>query len=307
MKKHFGKIFYPTLTMALLLMGSLIATDRQVELKFSHKLHTVENGLECDNCHSGASASMRGTDDLLPTMETCGNCHDIEDEENCQMCHSDLENPRAVPRITDYSKLFPHKTHIAAGLNCEDCHSQVKVKTEVGAYLLPKMASCMDCHSQRKVSRECSTCHLPEERLKPLTHGPDFLHNHSNLARIGQSASDASSRQNCNMCHQTSFCQKCHEGDNLDRTTHPLNYAYTHSLDARGKERDCAACHTERSFCITCHAQNLVMPHNHTVGWSNRIPGDGGRHSIEARNDLENCMACHEQDAEQVCQKCHLK
>ncbi len=304
MKKRFAKIRFLALTTAMMITGILLAGP-QMELIFFHKLHTMENGLECETCHSAADTSKRGTDNLLPDMETCGSCHDVEDEENCRMCHSQPENPAPLPRISEYSRLFPHQTHLSAGLTCETCHSPVKEKTIAGAYLLPKMANCMECHGNRNVSRECSTCHLPGEQLKPLTHGPDFLHNHSDLARLGQPAVQSS--QNCTMCHQTRFCQNCHEGDNLDRTTHPLNYAYTHSLDARGKERECATCHTERTFCIACHSQNQVMPHNHTVGWSNRIPGDGGRHSMEARNDLENCMACHEQDAEQVCQKCHFK
>ncbi len=104
-------------------------------------------------------------------------------------------------------------------------------------------------------------------------------------------------------CHQQSFCQDCHEGDNLDRLTHPHNFEFTHALAAQGKERECAVCHTQRSFCIDCHRDNLVLPHNHPSGWTNQI--DGGRHRLEAMSDLENCMACHEQNADQICQPCH--
>jgi len=41
-------------------------------------------------------------------MEVCGACHDVEDAEQCNLCHSDLENPRAVPRVTDYFPIFSH-------------------------------------------------------------------------------------------------------------------------------------------------------------------------------------------------------
>ena len=83
----------------------------------------------------------------------------------------------------------------------------------------------------------------------------------------------------------------------------PLNYQFTHALEAQGKESECSACHTERSFCIECHRDNNILPHNHTAGWINTI--DGGRHKTEAEIDLESCMACHEQNADQICQPCH--
>lgn len=110
---------------------------------------------------------------------------------------------------------------------------------------------------------------------------------------------------NCATCHTRQFCQDCHEGDNLDRLTHPLNYEVTHALEAQAKQAECAVCHTERQFCIECHSENNVMPHNHTVGWTNKFPNDGGRHKVEALNDLDACIACHEQNAELICGSCH--
>ncbi|MFZ0390111.1 MAG: hypothetical protein WAN36_06590, partial [Calditrichia bacterium] len=163
------------------------------------------------------------------------------------------------------------------------------------------------CHSTRNISNECQTCHLPDEDLMPENHGPDFRHFHGNLAELPKQ--DAPTEQNCQLCHQTSFCQECHEGENLDRFTHPLNYEFTHSLDARGNVHQCSTCHTDNTFCSDCHVQNGVLPHSHTAGWANTIPGDGGLHSMEARSDLGNCLGCHEYNAEQTCQKsgCHHK
>lgn len=283
---------------------SVSAGEKQVELKFSHKLHVVENDLECTTCHETVEESKTGTDNLMPTMETCGNCHDVESDENCKMCHSDTENPRAVPRVESYSELFSHAKHLAAGMSCISCHREITQLEQPEPYLLPTMTTCMNCHDQRKASTNCNTCHKPGENLKPATHGVNFIHTHGDLAKSGGGVK--AGEKNCNVCHQSNFCQECHEGDNLDRRSHPLNYVYTHSLDATGKERECATCHTEREFCIECHHQNLVMPHNHTIGWA--IPNVGGKHREVAEADLENCMGCHtEQDAEITCQKsgCH--
>ncbi|GAB4373493.1 MAG: hypothetical protein Kow0042_17420 [Calditrichia bacterium] len=305
MKPRFLIVLIFVSCMSLLLYFSVLANEEAGELKFSHQLHVVDNDLECETCHAPASESTSGTDNLMPTMETCGNCHDIELDEGCQLCHSDLENPRAVPRISDYSSLFSHETHLTAGLECVSCHQEVQQKAQAFPYTLPSMSFCMECHGAKGVSQECMACHKPSERLKPLTHGVNFIHEHGDQARSATTATMTA--QKCAMCHTKSFCQNCHEGDNLDRTTHPLNYAFTHSLDASGKERDCMVCHTERSFCLDCHRDFQVMPHNHTVGWVNRLPGDGGLHRVEAQNDIENCMACHEQNAQQVCKKCHYK
>ena len=267
------------------------AGEEKSELKFSHKLHVVENEVECASCHAEAESSKSGADNLMPDMEVCGSCHDVESEESCAICHSDLENPRAVPRVQD-NKTFSHEQHLAAKLECKSCHKTVKEKEVVEPYILPALSECQQCHKLK--------------RVKPTTHGPDYLHSHGDNMKSINTAMKAD--QKCSVCHYTAtFCQNCHEGDNIDRTTHPLNYQLTHSLDARGKQNECAVCHMERSFCIECHRQSFVIPHNHTAGWTNLIPGDGGRHRIEAQNDLENCLSCHENNAQEVCQRCHTK
>lgn len=270
---------------------SVLAGKEETELKFSHKLHAIENEIECATCHATAGDSKSGTDNLMPDMEVCGACHDVEDVEQCNLCHSDPENPRAVPRVIDYFPIFSHRMHTYKGMECVECHKAVIQKEEVEPYILPDQKNCQTCHQTKKV--------------KPKTHGAQYYHLHGDDAKGNSNMVDIS--QTCNVCHTERYCQYCHEGDNLDRVTHPLNYAFTHSLDARGKERECAVCHMERSFCEDCHRENMIAPHNHYAGWA--LVGSGGRHVDEARNDLENCMSCHTHNAEQTCQKsgCHLK
>ena len=281
------KIKFLFLAILLISAWNAMAGKEKSELIFSHKMHVMENEMECSACHAEAESSMKGTDNLMPTMESCGNCHDIESTEECGICHSDTENPRNVPRVDNYFPNFSHRMHLEAEMNCDHCHAGIVNKDYVEPYLLPQMEDCQNCHTQRKV--------------KPKSHLPNYQHTHGDAVRAGNL------QQTCNMCHKVRYCQMCHEGDNLDRLTHPLNYGVTHSLDARGRERDCNVCHTERAFCIECHILNLVMPHNHYAGWANSIPGDGGRHAMEARMDLENCLSCHEQNYELTCVKCHSK
>ena len=57
---------------------------------FDHKAHRTET---CASCHSGAKASMRSEDLLLPGVKSCRTCHGGEGSaakvpSNCAMCHS---------------------------------------------------------------------------------------------------------------------------------------------------------------------------------------------------------------------------
>jgi hypothetical protein len=275
--------------------------EEPAELIFSHQYHLEEEELECSDCHGAVEESSSGLDNLLPAMEVCGDCHDVEEPDACGTCHSDVDNARIVPRVDAYSQPFSHERHLGSDLTCERCHADVMQKTTVEPLILPTMVACMDCHEDRGASQECAVCHLPGERLTPLSHTPAFAHAHSDLARQAAVTMDAD--KTCQTCHDDNFCQDCHEGDNLDRFTHPLNFAFTHALEAQANETTCATCHTDTQFCIDCHRDNQVLPHTHTAGWTNRA--DGGRHRLEALSDLESCIACHEADADRVCQPCH--
>lgn len=267
----------------------------KLDYNFSHQLHVVEQELECVDCHEGVEISVKGTDDLLPAMSVCIDCHEGDEIK--------LDNPEGLPRIDRYNEKFSHKQHAEAGEDCMSCHADVVQKELVDAYTLPTMSSCMDCHENRAVTIECASCHQPFENLRPMSHRDDFTHHHGQLAR--SDARQMSADMSCATCHKNDFCQECHEGDNITRVVHPLNYEFTHAIEAQGKEKDCATCHTERQFCFDCHRDNQVLPHNHTVGWVNNFPNDGGRHKVEAMNDLEACLSCHENNAQEICQSCH--
>ncbi len=260
---------------------------------FSHKKHVIEEEIECADCHSPAESSKTGLDNLLPAKTICLDCHEAEEVGNFDLVYS----------IESYSEKFSHEQHIAAGNNCESCHSAVTQKEEAFPYILPTMAECMNCHEQQVVSVECATCHTPLENLKPMSHTINFVNNHGDQARM--SAEEMSADMSCMVCHTEQYCQDCHEGENLARFTHPLNYEFTHALEAQMNAKDCAVCHSEPEFCNACHRDNNVLPRSHKIGWVNNFPNDGGRHSIEARNDLGACISCHDQNAQIICQQCH--
>jgi nitrate/TMAO reductase-like tetraheme cytochrome c subunit len=275
----------------------LCGQDRR-QNEFPHDTHIVDEELECNDCHTNVSQSTKGLDDLMPEADACADCHEIDGE-------PEVKTSLNAAKILAYSKLFSHQLHIDEKIDCIDCHGDVAQNEAGQTVLRPDMVTCMDCHKAQYVKNKCSTCHTADEQLKPTNHNLTFMHIHGDLSR--NEIMTVNNNKNCITCHTKQYCQDCHEAENIDRLTHPLNFEFTHALDAQSKESNCITCHESRSFCSDCHVDNNILPHNHTVGWSNNIPDDGGRHSLEASIDLENCMTCHERNAEEVCALCHTK
>ena len=284
------------LLLAFLLLILLVSfvNAQKVELIFSHKFHAKDVEAECVSCHVLAEESALAIDNLLPEMETCYQCHDEDSE--CSMCHQDPENAVVYPRITSYISKFPHATHITNGAECSACHAGVEKSTNIFDTHLPSMVDCQSCHNDLDKANYCVDCHATGEDLRPADHKMDWNKGHGLSSQL---------IQNCQGCHSENQCLDCHQGDNLDRKVHPLNFVNNHSLSAKGNKDNCYTCHEELSFCSDCHRQELVLPRNHsTAGWSNL--NTGGRHARDAKMDMDNCVSCHNDTvSEPICAQCH--
>jgi hypothetical protein len=135
---------------------------------YVHSVH-VQNGITCLYCHPGA---LRGSSAGLPTMQ------------KCQGCHANIlpaeENP-ALQAWADYVKehdsitwvpvaiqpdfvYFSHQPHVAAGLNCEQCHGDVSQMAAAEYQGDQNMGWCLSCHRQQAPEKQtkltdCATCH----------------------------------------------------------------------------------------------------------------------------------------------------
>ena len=272
----------------------LLATNIQwkSDLKFSHKFHQQEVEAECTECHAGVDTSRLGSDDLLPAMETCYNCHD-EEETECTVCHENPDEPVILPRITDYSPKFSHKLHLEKGTDCSVCHTGVEQADKVGAGLhLPAMATCMNCHSVPENKEGCYQCHESKDNLLPGDHVADWKHNHGMIAETDQIS--------CRCCHTENYCTDCHQGENLDNRAHPAEFIITHSLSYTVRESDCGNCHQSKQFCVDCHLNvNSVQPEDHQLpDWA----AEG--HGQAAREDYDRCTVCHPA-GDAICNPCH--
>jgi hypothetical protein len=286
----------------LLALWTICAFAQEDVLIFSHKYHAEEIGASCTDCHESVETSTSPTDNLLPSMETCYNCHD-EDESECSLCHSNADEAVEVARIVDMAAAFSHQVHIEEGQECLDCHSGVENKNEPTAgQHIPDRQACTECHGSADFSQEkdkCLTCHSDIQVVKPADHLAGWKKDHGAAWEINE--------QTCSHCHSNFYCQECHQGDNLDREVHPLNFRNNHGIEAKANKENCITCHREYAFCNECHAIEMVMPKNHSyAGWSNTTTG--GQHAKAAQYDFDYCQSCHSDlTGDVVCMTCHGK
>ena len=311
--------------------------DNPSQVKFSHKMHIKDLGMDCATCHAAAPSSKLSSDNLASTHDQCGSCHQDQIDNDCGFCHRNPEDITPRP-AAERTVIFSHEAHLGMqGVECSTCHKGLDEAELSNAKNLPDMATCNTCHDNRKATNTCESCHTDFVTLLPADHKrSNFLRTHRDETRLG------SLQTTCQTCHTETFCQQCHQGaglkafrptdimveprtktstkDSPKRTVlqnvHELNYRFTHGIDARSKQSDCSSCHSTENFCATCHqaggniSQGTFKPKSHSVpGFTTLGRGSGGgMHAEEARRDIESCMSCHDVEGrDPSCMTCHAE
>ncbi len=258
------------------------------DIRFPHDVH-AEAEVDCRTCHEAAWTSTGGTDPLLPAMDDCSQCHDVD--EDCGLCHRAVEEPSGYAPRDAKADRFPHARHLEQGMSCGRCHGPASAPEAH-----PAMADCRSCHATAPGLQDCGVCHTQGAALVPESHERGWRWFHGVEAGL-----DA---QSCASCHTQTDCQDCHTGDDVRPRVHRLNFDFDHSVEARAQEVECSTCHEQATFCAACHASRGVRPLDHDQsGW---VGSDGGRHAIEAAYGMEGCVACHDAgEADPVCADCH--
>jgi hypothetical protein len=276
----------------ILLIATLgrVLGDEDRSIHPVHALH-AEMEIECETCHADAWTSVAGTDDLLPSKDVCADCHDVDDDEECGICHVSVDEPEGYATRAVAVGKFAHAPHVDNGMDCGACHP-----AHEGEPGMPEKASCRVCHATVSQMSDCQICHVDSEPRLPASHDPQWISLHAVEA--------AWNDVGCANCHTQTDCQECHAGDNVRPLTHRLNYAFDHALDARGNEIRCASCHEDPQYCVSCHVASQVQPRNHSrADW---VLSTGGQHAEEARFNMESCVACHDAGAASpMCARCH--
>jgi len=131
-------------------------------LPYSHKVH-LALGLQCATCHTGADPGKQMT---FPGTETCMACHATvaKDSPAIKKLSEYAKSGERIPWVRVYvltpGVTWSHRTHLKAGVKCENCHGAVAQGDAMSmATSVTSMAVCIDCHAQRKAKTVCQTCH----------------------------------------------------------------------------------------------------------------------------------------------------
>ena len=305
-------------------------------LKFSHQYHTKEVGAACTDCHSTASKSDKSSDNLLATMEACKTCHEDQVKSNCTYCHTSADSSTYAATPNPIREIrFSHVQHVETQkVACETCHNDLDKVVPI-AENVPSMTTCRTCHNDVRAAAGCEKCHTDLAALRPADHNrSEYIREHSHDARLADAK--------CGSCHTQESCTDCHNGSELVKVNlpgrdlvsqhaprlsaidrgqeitltkvHDLNYRFTHGVDAKAKKIECATCHSDQTFCTTCHqaggdiTQEAFKPFSHSVAGFTTIGvgSGGGEHARLAKRDIESCAACHSPEgADPVCITCH--
>ncbi len=159
-------------------------------IKFSHKLHSGKNKIDCQYCHSSASHSKHAG---IPSVNVCMNCHKGIKEGHNEEFTAEIQkiydaigfDPATSTYIPDYEQkpiewvkvhnlpdhvYFNHAQHVTVGgLQCQNCHGSVETYTvgkiapvsELAKVDLPgiiqlqkptlTMGWCIECHNKAEV------------------------------------------------------------------------------------------------------------------------------------------------------------
>lgn len=128
-------------------------------VKFSHKVHSGQNQIDCKYCHYTAETSKLAG---IPPADLCLNCHSLVREGarsgKFEIAKIIDANEKHIPvkwirihNLPDHV-FFSHAQHVNAGkLDCLECHGDVEGMDVVKQVNDLSMGWCLDCHRTQEV------------------------------------------------------------------------------------------------------------------------------------------------------------
>jgi c(7)-type cytochrome triheme protein len=149
---------------AYLLFAARSRAAPQQPIAFNHQI-MVKAGVPCLYCHTGVQRSPAA---VIPSVQQCMGCHRVINTDNpeVQKLAGYWERQEPIPWARVYKVprfvFFNHSVHIAAALNCEQCHGDVGNMVETYAVVDMNMGWCLGCHNQQPNAlqlNDCAVCH----------------------------------------------------------------------------------------------------------------------------------------------------
>lgn len=166
-------------------------------IKFDHRHHNRDDGIDCVFCHSGA---IRGKTAGVPSSAQCMGCHSqiwTDSPELAVLRKSTFEGTplrwNRVTRMPDFV-FFDHSAHTSHGVGCVSCHGRVDQMGQVFASEPLTMRWCLDCHRAPEK-------HLrPRSKITEMEYQPDRPQ--EELGRVLRAEYGVRSLTDCTVCHR---------------------------------------------------------------------------------------------------------
>ena len=144
------------------LAGMRLEPGPEQPIPFSHRVHAGDKEISCLFCHPYADRSQKAG---MPSVDKCLLCHSVIVTHFPPIQklrgYGDRQQPvpwQRVNRLADFV-FFNHEMHILRGIDCGQCHGDVRGMDRIQPVHPFKMGFCVSCHRTEQASTDCYTCH----------------------------------------------------------------------------------------------------------------------------------------------------
>jgi cytochrome c553 len=168
-------------------------------VKFSHVVHSGDNQIDCQYCHTLAGHSKSAG---IPGVNVCWNCHSIVREGSHSGKHQINKVVEAYESSTPIQWIrvhnlqdhvfFSHAQHVTvAGIECADCHGPIEEMDRVRQVSDLSMGWCINCHRDTEVQFFDNAFYTQYEEL----------HEKMESGEIDRVTAELTGGTECSKCH----------------------------------------------------------------------------------------------------------
>jgi hypothetical protein len=168
-------------------------------IKFSHKHHVGDDGLDCRYCHTSVEKSRFAG---LPSTDICLTCHSqlFRDSPELAPLHESARTntPIRWNRVHDLPDFvyFDHSIHINKGVGCVACHGRVDQMPMTWRVAPLQMQWCLSCHRNAPEHVRPRDDVFRMQDIKPVSKQETMLLNHLYQLQSTRRLTD------CSTCHR---------------------------------------------------------------------------------------------------------